>query len=254
MWTKECDSSFHGLKEALASAPVLAYPENEDSFVLETDASNVGIGAVLSQVHQGDERVIANYNQALSKPERNYCTTRRERLAIVKAIDPFYPYLYARNFTIRTDHASLQWLLNFKKPGGQIAKWLDKLQTYAFCNVSRKGNKNQNADVLSRGPCFNCKHCQRQEEKDGAENVTSMPNDCVVNVTQTQVSEGPRSQSARPAREGKEVKGVDQREDEQLSPLQLRAHQMEDKTICHILGWKEAGKRPDSTTKPYWAQ
>ena len=80
-WTKECDSSFHRLKEALASAPVLAYPESEDLFVLDTDASNVGIGAVLSKVYQGHERVIAYYSQALSKTERNYCTTRHKRLA-----------------------------------------------------------------------------------------------------------------------------------------------------------------------------
>ena len=128
-WTKECDSSFHCLKEALASTPVLAYPESEDPFVLDTDASNVGIGAVLSQVHQGHERVIAYYSQALSKPERNYSTTRYELLAIVKAINHFHPYLYGRKFTIRTDHASLQWLLNFKNAEGQIARWLDKLQT-----------------------------------------------------------------------------------------------------------------------------
>lgn len=121
MWTKECDSSFHRLKEARASTPVLAYPESEEPFMLDTDASNVGIGAVLSQVHQGDERVIAYYSQALSKPERNYCITRRELLAIVKAIDHFNPYLYGRKFTIRTDHASFQCLLNFKNPEGQIA-------------------------------------------------------------------------------------------------------------------------------------
>lgn len=112
------------------------------------DASNVGIGAVLSQVHQGDERVIAYYSQALSKPERNYCTTRRELLAIVKAIDHFHPYLYGRKFTITTDHASLQWLLNFKNPEGQIARWLDKLQTYDFCIVYRTGRSHQNADVF----------------------------------------------------------------------------------------------------------
>ena len=121
MWTKECDSSFHRLKEARASIPVLAYPESEEPFMLDTDASNVGIGAVLSQVHQGDERVIAYYSQALSKPERNYCTTRRELLAIVKAIDHFNPYLYGRKFTIKTDQASFQCLLNFKNPEGQIA-------------------------------------------------------------------------------------------------------------------------------------
>ena len=94
------------------------------------------------------------------------------------------------------------------------------------------------------------------------ENATSMPNDCVVNVTQVHVSEGPQSQSASSLREGQEVKGMDQPKDEQLSPLQLQTHQMEDKTIYHILQWKEAGKRPewasithlDSTTEAYWAQ
>ena len=120
--------------------------------MFDTDASNVGIGAVLSQVHQGHERVIAYYSRALSKTECNYCTTRRGLLGIVKAIDHFHPYLYGRKFTIKTDHASLQWLLNFKNLEGQVARWLDKLQTYDFCIVYRTGRNNQNADVLSRRP------------------------------------------------------------------------------------------------------
>ena len=224
--------------------------------MLDTDASNVGIGAVLSQVHQA--------SHALSKPERNYYTTRQELLAIVKAIDHVHPFLYGQKFTIRTNHASLQWLLNFKNPEGQIARWLDKLQTYDFCIVYHTGRSYQNADVLSHRPCFdtNCKHCQNQEEKHATENAIGMPNDCVVNVTQAHVSEGPQSPSASLPREGKEVRDVDQPEDEQLSPLQFRTHQMERKTIYHILGWKEAGKRPEwasitylnFTTKVHWAQ
>ena len=162
---KECDSSFHSLNEALASAPVLAHPESEDPFVLDTDVSTVGIGAILSQGRQGYKRVIAYYSQALSKPEHNYCTTRHELLAIVKAIDHFHLYLYGRKFIIRTDHASLQWLLNFKNPEGQIARWLDKLQTDEFCIAYLTGKSQQNADVLSHRPCFetNCKHCQHQD-------------------------------------------------------------------------------------------
>ena len=208
-------------------------------FLLDTDASNVGIGAVLSQVHQA--------SHALSKPERNYYTTRQELVAIVKAIDHFHPFLYGQKFTIRTNHASLQWLLNFKNPEGQIARWLDKLQTYDFCIVYHTGRSYQNADVLSHRPCFdtNCKHCQNQEQKHATENAIGMPNDCVVNLTQAHVSEGPQSPSASLPREGKEVRDVDQPEDEQLSPLQFRTHQMERKTIYHILGWKEAGKRPE---------
>lgn len=109
----------------------------------------------------GEERVVAYYRQALSKPARNYYTTRHERLAIVKVIDYFHPYLYGRQFTIITDHASLQWLLNFKNLEGQMARWLDKLQTYDFRIVYRAGRSHQNADILSCRPCFqtNCKYC-----------------------------------------------------------------------------------------------
>ena len=96
------------------SAPVLAYPHSAEPFLLDTDASNVGLGVVLSQVHNGEKRVIPYYSRALSKLERNYCTTRHELLAVVRAIENFHPYLYGRKFTVRTDQASLQWLLFFK--------------------------------------------------------------------------------------------------------------------------------------------
>ena len=167
-WTKACEESFEQLKDALVSAPVLAYPRTTEPFLLDTDASNVGVGAVLSQVHDGEEKVIAYYSHALSRPERNYCTTRRELLVVVRAIENFHPYLYGRPFTVRTDHASLQWLLTFKNPEGQMARWLEKLQTYVFRIKYRAGKGHQNADVLSRRPCFeaNCTHCKRQEEKE----------------------------------------------------------------------------------------
>ena len=93
-WTKECDSLFHCVEEALASAPVLAHTESENPFVLGMDARNVGTGAILSQVHQGRERVMAYYSQALTKTERNYWTTRHELSAIVKAVNHFHLYLY----------------------------------------------------------------------------------------------------------------------------------------------------------------
>lgn len=93
-----------------------------NSIVLDTDASYVGMGVVLSQVHQGYERGIAYYREAISKPERIFCTTRRELSAIVKEIDHFHSHLYGWKFTIRTDHAFLWWLVNFKNPEGEMAE------------------------------------------------------------------------------------------------------------------------------------
>ncbi|GFQ69816.1 retrovirus-related Pol polyprotein from transposon 17.6, partial [Trichonephila clavata] len=127
IWTNECNNAFNKLKDALTSALILAYPETGKQFILDTDTSCESIGAVLSQEIDGQERVIAYFSKCLSRPERNYCVTRKELLAIVKAVGHFHPYLYGRRFLLRTDHASLTWLLNFKNPEGQIARWIQRL-------------------------------------------------------------------------------------------------------------------------------
>ena len=131
-WNEECQNAFEHLKQILVSAPVLAYPKRDGKFVLDTDASNVGIGGVLSQVQDGHEKVIGYFSKVLSKPERNYCVTRRELLAVVKSVEHFYKYLYGRKFLLRTDHAALKWLLQFKNPEGQVARWIGRLQECAM--------------------------------------------------------------------------------------------------------------------------
>ena len=85
-WTDECQASFMKLKQALCSSPILCYPTIRQNFVLNTDANWAGIGAVLSHVEDGKERVVAYYRQALNKTERNYCITRKELLAVVEAV------------------------------------------------------------------------------------------------------------------------------------------------------------------------
>ena len=156
-WSKECEQAFNTLKTYLTSAPVLALPDWSRPFVLDTDASDVGIGAVLSQIHQdGTEHVICYASRTLSKPERNYCVTRKELLAVVTFLKRFRQYLIGHHFTIRTDHGALTWLRNFKTPEGQIARWLEKLQDYQFTIVHRPGRQHNNADALSRFPCQQC--------------------------------------------------------------------------------------------------
>lgn len=106
-WTEDCAAAFNHLRGALVKAPVLAYPDPKRTFIVDTDASNVGLGAVLSQEGEHGEQVVAYYSRSLSKPERNYCVTRRELLAVILAVRHFRPYLYGQRFVLRTDHASL---------------------------------------------------------------------------------------------------------------------------------------------------
>ena len=120
-WTEECQSSFDKLKAHLVSAPILAFPDFSQTFIVDTDASDMAIGAVLSQNQGNSERVIAYASRTLSKSERMYCVTKKELLAVVYFVKQFRHYLYGRKFTIRTDHGSLRWLPNFKQPEGHLA-------------------------------------------------------------------------------------------------------------------------------------
>ena len=167
-WTPDCDGAFRDLKRLLTEAPILGYPTADDPFVVDTDASLTGVGAVLSQVQEGKEKVIYYFSHRLSKAESNYCVTRRELLAVIKALRKLHPYLYGRTFTLRTDHAALRWLLNFKCSEGQMARWLQELQQYSFTVEHRCGLKHSNADALSRRPCLgdDCKHCHRLDTKE----------------------------------------------------------------------------------------
>eukprot|EP00731_Ephydatia_muelleri_P026537 Em0018g637a len=155
-WSSDCDAAFLQLKERLATSPILGYPVFNQPFMVDTDASGEGLGAVLSQYVSGVERVIAFASRSLSKAERKYCATRREMLALVWAIKHFHPYLYGRRFTVRTDHASLRWLQSFHEPEGQVARWLECLSEYDFEVVHRPGTKHTNADALSHMPCPQC--------------------------------------------------------------------------------------------------
>jgi len=152
VWTLECETAFATLKNRLSSAPILTFPDFSKPFLLDTDASQEGIGTVLSQIIDGNEQVIAYASRALSKAERKYSVTRKELLAVVTFTNHFRPYLLGRNFALRTDHSSLTWLHNFKEPEGQLARWIEKLQEYNFTILHRPGKQHQNADALSRIP------------------------------------------------------------------------------------------------------
>lgn len=153
------------MKQALVSSPILAFPTEEGRFIIDADASLAGMGSVLSQVQDGVEKVISYYSKTFSKPEGQYCVPRKEFLAVVSSIKNFHHYLYGRHFLVRSEHGTLRWLINFKNPEGQIARWLEVLSTYDFEIQHRAGRIHSNADALSRRPCLptSCTYCSRAE-------------------------------------------------------------------------------------------
>ena len=151
VWSHECDRSFQSLKNALCSAPVLRSPDFSRYFILQTNASDRGVGAVLSQCYeQGQDLPIAYFSRKLLPREERYSTTEKECLAIKLAIQAFNTYLMDRTFTIQTDHRSLEWLDRIKDTNPRLTCWSLFLQGYSFTVKYRSGTANANADALSR--------------------------------------------------------------------------------------------------------
>ena len=150
-WLPAAQDAFVALKNALLTKPVLAYPIPTQPFILDTDASDHAIGAVLSQVDaDGRERVVAYGSKSLSHAQRRYSTTRRELLAVVFFCEYYRHYLAGARFTLRTDHKALTWLHNFSGTDGLLARWLERLAAFDYKIVHRPGKSHGNADGLSR--------------------------------------------------------------------------------------------------------
>lgn len=182
-WTSECQNAFDILKQELTSPKIMTLPRNEGKFILDVDASDFGIGAVLSQMQEGREKVISYASRSLNKAERNYCVTDKELLAIRYFVEYFRHYLMGQEeFIVRSDHRALKWLFSFKSPKGRIARWLEILSGYTFTIEYRQGNHHGNADGLSRCPnprdctcpnvdteeilkCGPCKKCVKRAEE-----------------------------------------------------------------------------------------
>lgn len=155
-WTAEHTEAFNTLRTLLSTAPVLLCPDFSRPFIVQTDASDVALGAVLSQTlinanGEEEEHPIAFLSRVLNEAERNYDTTQRECLAVVFAIKKWRHYLEGSTFKVVTDHIALKWLLNQKNaPNQRLARWILHLQEFNYSIEHRAGLKHQNADALSR--------------------------------------------------------------------------------------------------------
>ena len=145
-WTAKTEDSYNRLKNALATTPVLALPDFTNSFVVETDASNHGIGAVLVQ----HGRPIAYYSHGLPRTKVPKLAYEIELFAVVMVVQKWKHYLIHKSFTIRSDQMSLKYLWEQKEIPIQYAKWLVKLMGFQFTIEYRAGQTNKVADALSR--------------------------------------------------------------------------------------------------------
>ena len=154
LWTEEMEAAMEDVKSAILNSSALAPFDPTLQTYVTTDASDVGLGAVLSQLHPEGERVVAFASSTLSAAQRKYSVTDREGLACVWACQKWHIYLWGRAFVLRTDHAALRSLLTAKGIGRasmRMSRWAVKLMTYTFQVEHIQGRSNQ-ADGISRLP------------------------------------------------------------------------------------------------------
>ena len=149
-WGPAEQKSFEFLKSVMLTPPILKFPDFDRKFYVETDASDVAIGAVLTQMHDNVPHPIAYFSRKLNACEVKYTTTEKEFMAVVKAVEHFAYYLYGRQFEVITDHSALTYIFNNPSKNGRISRWLMSLSNFDFKISHRKGKHQVLADCLSR--------------------------------------------------------------------------------------------------------
>ena len=181
-WDSKAQGAMDALKECLVNSPILSYPDPSANFVLDCDASEIGIGRVLSQVVDGKEQVVCYGSKSLSKPDCRYCVTQHELIAVAYFAKHYCQYLLGKKFTVQSDHQPPKWLFKLKEPTGQVARWLALLHSFDFVIDYRAGKQHGNADGMPRVPrdsmsctchfdqedisCGPCNKCARRSNPD----------------------------------------------------------------------------------------
>ena len=151
-WNEKAETAFNHIKAQLCNEKILKLPDFEKEFQIYTDACEYGYGGVLSQRFEAGSHPIAYFSKGRTKAQKNYSTSEKGLMAIVKTILFFHYYLYGRHFKVYTDHKPLSWLLNKSDPSSRLARWLIILDNYDFEIIYKKGAHNGNADGTSRMP------------------------------------------------------------------------------------------------------
>jgi hypothetical protein len=153
VWTDDCETAFKKIRDVLTSAPVLKLPELSEQFVVRTDASGSGVGAVLLQACKGVLHPVMFVSRKLLDRETRYSTIERECLAIVWAINKLARYLWGQEFVLQTDHRPLTFLNSGRFKNNRLIRWALSLQEFRFVVEPIAGRDNVLADCLSRSEC-----------------------------------------------------------------------------------------------------
>jgi hypothetical protein len=149
-WGQDHENAFTKVKEILSSEPILKLPDVKKDFMLQTDASDRGIGACLFQEHEGVMHPVLYASKKLLDRERNYSVGEREALAIVWAVQKFHRFLYGRHFVLESDHRPLQYLSTSDQKSPRLMRWSLALQPYRYTVKYIRGTDNFCADYMSR--------------------------------------------------------------------------------------------------------
>ena len=138
------------MKQTLVSSPILQLPNLNKPFIVRTDASELGIGAILLQDYDGNKFPVAYASRKLLPRECKYSTIEKECLALVWGVQKFQQYIYGKSFNVETDHQPLAYMQKAKIMNSRIMRWALALQPYSIHIVAIKGSENIGADYLSR--------------------------------------------------------------------------------------------------------
>lgn len=152
LWTRDLETAFERIKSGAAAARPLSRPNFNHPFILQTDASAIGMSAVLYQEIEGKRHVISHASAKFKPAEQKYHVNEQECLALVWSINLYRGYLEDKTFIVRTDSRSLTWLSKFKDTKSKLTRWALTLQEYSFKVEHVPGSHNQLPDFLSRHP------------------------------------------------------------------------------------------------------
>uniref|UniRef100_A0A9J7WUR7 Gypsy retrotransposon integrase-like protein 1 n=1 Tax=Cyprinus carpio carpio TaxID=630221 RepID=A0A9J7WUR7_CYPCA len=194
-WSSECTAAFESLKRRFTTAPILHHPDPEREFIVEVDASNTGVGAILSQRHGNPAKMYpcAFYSRKLNAAERNYDVGDRELLAMKAAFEEWRHWLEGAGhpFTVLTDHRNLEYLKSARRLNARQARWSLFFSRFNFKITFRPGSKNGKADALSR---------QFDSNDECSEPVPILPSSLIVAPVQWDIiTEISASQQRHPA-------------------------------------------------------